>query len=85
MKGLINIKNNENKYFLYCHIRNLDPLKMHSERIRKAIKTWLMILIMKYYCKIEQKNNICINVFCYENKLVDPAYVSDQKLDNRRK
>ena len=27
-------------------------------------------------CKIEQKNNICINVFCYENELSYPVYVS---------
>ena len=29
--------------------------------------------------KIEVKNNICINVFGYENGLVFPIYVSDQK------
>ena len=23
----------------------------------------------KYYCRIEKQNNICINVFCYENRL----------------
>ena len=32
------------------------------------------------YCKIEQKNNICINVLCYENNLVYPVYLSDQKV-----
>ena len=31
------------------------------------------------YCKIEQKNNICINVLCYENNLVYPVYVSNEK------
>ena len=31
------------------------------------------------YCRIEKKNNICINVFCYENDLTYPVYVSDQK------
>ena len=31
------------------------------------------------YCKIERKGNICINVFCYENGLTYPVYVSDQK------
>ena len=31
----------------------------------------------KYYCKIEQKNDICINVFCYENNLVYPVQISD--------
>ena len=35
------------------------------------------------YCKIEQKkNSICINVFCYENDLIYPIYVSDQKIEN---
>ena len=33
----------------------------------------------KGFRKIEGKNNICINVFGYENKLVFPIYVSDQK------
>ena len=33
MKGLINIKNNDNKCFLWCHIRHIHP-----ERITKADK-----------------------------------------------
>ena len=32
----------------------------------------------KYYCRIERQNKICINVFCYENNLTYPVYVSDQ-------
>ena len=28
------------------------------------------------------KNNIFINVFCYENKLIFPIYTSDQKFEN---
>ena len=27
IKGLINIKKNDNKCFLWCHIRHLNPLK----------------------------------------------------------
>ena len=27
MKGLININNNDNKSFLWCHVRHLNPLK----------------------------------------------------------
>ena len=34
------------------------------------------------FSKIEIKNNICINVFYYENKLTFPIYVSDQKFGN---
>ena len=36
----------------------------------------------KYFSKIEVKSNICINVFGYENELVFPIYVSDQKCEN---
>ena len=31
------------------------------------------------YCKIEKKNNICINVFSYENDLTYTFYVSDHE------
>ena len=33
MKGLINTKNNDSKYFLWCHIRHLNPLKIQFEKI----------------------------------------------------
>ena len=36
----------------------------------------------KDFSNIETKNNICINVSCYRNKLVFPIYVSDQKCEN---
>ena len=35
----------------------------------------------KDYCKIESKNNICINLFCYENGLTYPVHISDQKFE----
>ena len=36
----------------------------------------------KDFNKIEIKNNICINVFGYENRLVFPIYISDQKFED---
>ena len=33
-------------------------------------------------CRIERQNNICINVFCHENNLIYPVYVSDQEFHN---
>ena len=36
----------------------------------------------KDFGKIEKNNYIYINVLCYENKLVFPIYVSDQKFEN---
>ena len=36
----------------------------------------------KDFSKIEVKSNICINVLDYENGLVFPIYISDQKLED---
>ena len=33
--GLINCKNNDQKCFLWCHIKHLNPLKIHPGRITK--------------------------------------------------
>ena len=38
MKGLINFKNNDNNRFLWCHIRHLNLVKIHLERITKVDK-----------------------------------------------
>ena len=39
-------------------------------------------VLRKYYCRIERQNSICINVFCYENNLDYPIYLSDQNFCN---
>ena len=36
----------------------------------------------KRFNKIEIKNNICINVYGYDNRLVFPVYISDQKFED---
>ena len=36
----------------------------------------------KDFSKIETKNNICINMNCYESKLTFRTYISDQKFEN---
>ena len=38
----------------------------------------------KDFSEIEVKNNICINVFGYENELVFPIYLSDQKFEDSK-
>ena len=38
VKGLINIKNNDNKCFLQCHIVHINPLNVHPERIKNPIE-----------------------------------------------
>ena len=32
-KGLINIKSNDQKCFLWCHVRHINPVKIHPEEI----------------------------------------------------
>ena len=32
-KGLINVKNDDNQCFRWCHVRHLNPLEHHNERI----------------------------------------------------
>ena len=89
-KGLINIKNNDQKCFLWCHVRHLNPVKIYPERITREDKK--LPNDLKYggiefpvqeigFNKFETKNNICINVFRYEKKLVFPIYISDQNFE----
>ena len=37
-KGLINVKNIDQKCFLSCHVRHIKPVKVHPERITKNYK-----------------------------------------------
>ena len=91
MEGLINIKNNDNKCFPWCHIRHLNLFKIHPERITKIDKKTIndvnyegitFPVSKKGYCRIERQNNICINVFCYGNNLAYHVYLSDPKFTN---
>ena len=53
-KGLINIKNKDEKCFLWCHVRHTNPSKEHPERIKKLTKKLLKNLIMielSFQCK----------------------------------
>ena len=36
----------------------------------------------KDYCKIEKQNNICINVFSYDNGIIYPIYISSKKFSD---
>ena len=91
-KGLINIKNNDPKCFLWCHVSHINPIMIHPERITRENKKVANDLDYdrvefpvqeKDLSDIEKKNNICINVFCYENKLTFPIYVSVKNLKTR--
>ena len=76
-KGLINIKNNDQKCFLWCHVRHITKVdrdfanNLNYDCIEFPVQE-------KDFSKIEVQNNICVNVFGYENELVFPIYISDQ-------
>ena len=89
--GLINPKNEDQKYFSWCHVRHINPSKEHPGRIKKVGKKIAEKLDYdgiefpvkgKDFDKIEIKSNICINMFGYENGLVFPIYVSSQKFED---
>ena len=70
-KGLINIKNKDEKCFLWCHVRHINLLIKHPERIKKKMTKKLLknLIIMELsflYKKkilIKMKSKIiCINV-----------------------
>ena len=90
-KGLINIKNKDEKCFLWCHVKHINLLNKHPERLLKNDKKIAEELNYdgiefsiqeKDFNKIEMKNNICINVFGYENELIFPIYIPDQKFED---
>ena len=75
---------------LRCHVRHINPAKIHPENFTREKRLANDLdydkaefhVRQKDFSKIQKKNNICINVFCYENKLVFPIYVSDQNFEN---
>ena len=89
-KGLINLKNDDNKCFFWCHIRHLNPQAKDPQRIKKSDKQYAINLnyngiefpvSTKHYNKIEKQNEININVFGYEDKKPYPIYISKEKYD----
>ena len=90
-KGLINMKNEDNECFRWCHIRHLNPQDIHPERIKKSDKEYINKLdysgiefpvTIKQYNKIEKQNEININVFGYENRQPYPIFVSKEKYED---
>ena len=87
-KGLINMKNKDNECFRWCHIRHLNPQDKDPQRIKKTDKQNIEKLdyssiefpvTVKQINKIEKQNNICINLFGYEEKQKFPIYISKEK------
>ena len=81
-KGLINLQNDDNQCFRWCHVRHLNPLEHHNERItqkdREIAKTLdysgvTFPVTLRDMDKIEKGNKININAYIYNE---DGKYVS---------
>ena len=90
-KGLINMKNEDNECFRWCHIRHMNPQDKDPQRIKKVDRQYVEKLDysniefpvnVQHYNKIEKQNSININVFGYENKEPYPIYVSKEKYED---
>ena len=86
-KGLVNLKNEDNECFRWCHIRHLNPQERNPHRIKKSDEIMVQELnyqgvefpvATKHYGKIEEQNSINVSVFGYEDKQFYPLYVSKQ-------
>ena len=80
-KAFINIKNDDNECFRWCHIRHMNSQDKDPQRTKKSDKEYLKKLdyagiefpiIIKQIKKIGKQNNISINVFGYEEKQMYP-------------
>ena len=87
---LINIKNNDQKCF-YGAMLDILILHVHPGRIKKTDRKIASNLNYeriefpvqeKDFGKIEIQNNICINVFGYEDELIYPIFISKQKFED---
>ena len=81
-KGLINLQNDDNECFRWCHIRHLNPLSHHNERITQKDRKMAQTLdytgvtfpvTIRDMGKIEKQNKININAYVYNE---DEKYVS---------
>ena len=78
MKGLTNLKNKDHKCFMWYHVRLINPQNRTAERINKQDKQIaadlsysdiVFPLDINDYEKIEDRFQMLVNVFRYENKV----------------
>ena len=90
-KSIINMINQDNECFRWCHIRHLNPHENNPQRIKKTDKEYIKELdysniifpvSVKQINQIEKQNNIRINLFGYEEKQKFPIQISKEKYQN---
>ena len=91
-KGLINLKNEDNECFRWCHIRHLNPQMKDPQRIKKDDKKKANELnydgvefpvSQGHYNKVEKQNSIRINVFGYEDGQPFPINISKETFEDQ--
>ena len=91
-KRLINIMNEDDECFRWCHIRHLNPQEKNPQRIKKEDKKMInelnydgidFPLSQKHYNKVEKQNSIRINVFFYENGQPFPICISKETVEDQ--
>ena len=91
-KGLINIKNDDDEWLRWCHIRFLNPQKTNPQRINKVAKQMINELnydgitfpvTQKQYNKIEMQSNIRINVSGYKKGQPFPIHISKEEFEKQ--
>ena len=91
-KGLINMKNEDEECFRWCHIRHLNPQIKYPERIKKEDKKMInelnydgidFPLSPKHYNKVEKQNSIRINVFGHEDGQPFPIHISKETSEDQ--
>ena len=64
--------------FLWSHVRQLNQNGVKLNRITKKNYSGVEFPVSKkHHGKIEVLNDICVSVFCYENKVVCLVYLSN--------
>ena len=91
-KGLINIKNEDDECFRWCHVRHLNPQEKDPRRIKRDDEQYVEKLdytnivfpvSQKQYNKIEKQNSIKINVFGYKEKQPYPIHISKETFEDQ--
>ena len=93
LKGLINLQNDDNECFLWCHVRHLHAVQKNPQRLtqkdRGIAKTLdysgvTFPVTLKEMDKIERQNKININVFGYneDGKYVFPIRNSKEEYED---
>ena len=84
---MVNLKNENNECFRWCHIRHLNPQEKNPQWIKKLDRKMVeelnyqgieFLVSTKDYTKIEVQNSINVNVFGYQDKQFHPIFISKQ-------